>query len=137
QAARFRSGLSVRAQRRCLSSIPADRTGNTESIAVKIKNTLYRYLLALLFVVAGAPFTAQGQTWYSTGWNYRKAITIDASNVGTGPHTSFPLLIDITDADLAARALSAGNDILCTSSHGTTKLSHQIESYVSASGDLV
>src|SRR5690606_19988117 len=38
---------------------------------------------------------------------------------------------------LAARALSTGNDILFTSSNGTTKLSHQIESYVSASGDLV
>jgi hypothetical protein len=103
---------------------------------VKIKYTFFRYLLpAVLFVVL-FPAIGQAQSWYNTSWNYRKAITIDASKVGSGTHTDFPVLIDITDAQLAAHALSTGNDILFTASDGTTKISHEIESYTSASGDL-
>lgn len=51
---------------------------------------------------------------------------------------SFPVLINLTsDSDLASHAQSNGNDILFTSSDGTTKLSHEIENYNSTTGALV
>ena len=37
--------------------------------------------------------------------------------------------VDITDADLQAKAQASGNDILFTSADGATKLSHEIETY--------
>ena len=76
------------------------------------------------------------QGWYNSSWPYRKMITIDHTKVGASL-TNFPVLISRTDADLAAHALSTGNDILFTSSDGTTKLSHEIESYTSGTGALV
>ncbi|HEX8315413.1 MAG TPA: DUF2341 domain-containing protein, partial [Flavisolibacter sp.] len=80
---------------------------------------------------------AQGQSWYNASWLYRKAITIDYTKVGAGPHTNFPVLISRADADLQVRAQADGDDILFTSSDGTTKLAHEIESYTSASGTIV
>jgi hypothetical protein len=70
-------------------------------------------------------------------WDYRKKITIDRTRVW-GSHTNFPVLVSIdADADLAARAQKDGDDILFTSSDGTTKLSHEIESYMGNTGTLV
>ena len=74
--------------------------------------------------------------WYC-GWGYRKNITIDKSRV-SGAQTDFPVLINLaSDADLSASARSDGYDLLFTSSDGTTKLSHEIESYRSGTGALV
>lgn len=102
--------------------------------------TLYKLpaiiLVSLLFQSV-LPNEVQAQTWYNASWLYRKAITIDYTKVGAGPHTNFPVLINITDANLITEALSTGNDILFTSSNGTTKLDHEIESYTSATGALV
>lgn len=83
------------------------------------------------------PNLVQAQSWYNTSWLYRKAITIDYTKVGAGPHSNFPVLISITDANLQISALSTGNDILFTSSDGATKLSHEIENYTSSTGTLV
>jgi PKD repeat protein len=66
--------------------------------------------------------------WYSCGWLYRKSITIDKARV-TADLTNFPVLISLADPDLSARAQGDGDDILFTSADGTTKLSHEIESY--------
>ena len=77
--------------------------------------------------------------WYSTGgtWTYRKAITIQhGQDSGTADHTSLPVLVDLTDADLAAEAQADGDDILFTSSDGSTKLDHEIELYTTATGRL-
>ena len=75
--------------------------------------------------------------WYSNSWLYRKQITIDSSKVAA-TQTDFQVVIDLTtDSDLAARALSSGNDILFTSADGTTKLAHEIEMYTSATGRLL
>ncbi len=75
--------------------------------------------------------------WYNNNWNYRKNITIDKSKVPSD-QSNFPVLISLTsDADLAARAMTNGNDILFTTSDGTTKLSHEIESYRNSTGALV
>lgn len=79
------------------------------------------------------------QGWYNSSWLYRKTITIDYTKVGaTGaPHTNFPVLINITDADISSKARADGFDILFTSSDGTTKLNHERERYTSGTGNLV
>jgi PKD repeat protein len=74
---------------------------------------------------------------WKCGWGYRKNITIDKTKV-SGTLSSFPVLISLaSDADLQAHAQSSGNDILFTSSDGTTKIPHEIEKYTSASGALI
>ncbi|MFN7982687.1 MAG: DUF2341 domain-containing protein, partial [Vicinamibacterales bacterium] len=88
-----------------------------------------------MFVLVGAQTAFAG--WYNGSWLYRKAITIDHTKVGTGPHTNFPILVSLTDAALGSKALSTGNDIVFTSSDGTTKLNHEIESYTTGTGVLV
>ena len=77
--------------------------------------------------------------WYSPSWLYRKQITIDHTKVSGGVDlTDFPFLVNLgADADLAANAQANGNDILFTSADGTTKLSHEIETYTSATGALI
>ena len=100
--------------------------------------------LALVLILAGilADFALPQPVhasagWYNASWQYRKTITIDYTKV-SGSQTNFPVLINLTsDSDLAAHARSNGFDILFTSSDGTTKLSHEIEKYTSATGELV
>ena len=77
--------------------------------------------------------TSMKPTWYDQAWPYRKTVTI-ASAYLEGSPANFPLLIDVTDADLAARAKADGSDILFTSVNGV-KLDHQIVSY--GAGHLV
>jgi len=102
-----------------------------------------RLVIGMVLIVLGVTqplwveVNAYGEGWYS-GWQLRKAITIDVTKVSSGPHTNFPVLINLTsDSSLAARAQSDGDDILFTSSDGTTKLSHEIEKYTSSTGELV
>jgi hypothetical protein len=87
-----------------------------------------------------------GSSWYSTGgtWAYRRQITIDHTKVGGGSSlTNFPVVISVTDPDFKSSGnggnvgTSDGTDILFTSSDGTTKLSHEIETYASSTGQLV
>lgn len=66
--------------------------------------------------------------WHDPAWAYRKPISISASNVA-GPLTNFPVLISHNDSDLRVRALASGDDLVFTSSDGTTRLAHEIESY--------
>ncbi len=75
--------------------------------------------------------------FYNSAWIYRKQIVIDHTKV-SADQTNFPVLISISsDSDLAANAQSTGNDILFTSSDGTTKLNHEIEKYDSTTGQLI
>ena len=75
--------------------------------------------------------------WYSYDWNYRKSITIDHTKVAAD-ETDYPLLVNLpSDADLAGEAQADGDDIVFIGSDGTTKLDHEIEKYVSATGELV
>jgi len=70
-------------------------------------------------------------------WGYRKQLTISSSVVSTEDQNNFPLLVYLaTDAQLAASAQADGDDIVITSSDGLTKLSHEIEKYTSATGEL-
>jgi hypothetical protein len=84
----------------------------------------------------------QSNGWYNLSvsgqcdWPYRKSVTIDHTQVASPGQSSFPVLISIaSDPDLSAHARTTGNDILFTSSGGTTKIPHEIESY--SSGSLV
>jgi outer membrane protein assembly factor BamB len=75
--------------------------------------------------------------WYNTSWLYRRRITIDKTKVA-GSLTNFPVLINLaSDTGLATHAQASGNDILFTSADGLTKLNHETETYVGATGQLV
>jgi PKD repeat protein len=74
---------------------------------------------------------------WKCGWGYRKNITIDKARV-SGSLSEFPVLINwAADSDLQARAQSTGNDLLFTTSDGTTKIPHEIEKYTAANGALI
>lgn len=74
---------------------------------------------------------------WKCGWGYRKNITIDKSRV-SGTLSDFPVLISLaSDSDLQAHAQTTGNDILFTSSDGTTKIPHEIEKYTGSTGALI
>jgi hypothetical protein len=66
---------------------------------------------------------------------HRKSITIDNSKV-SGNQTDFPVLIDLTDADLAAQAQPNGHDIYFTAADGTTRLDYEIEHWDAAAHRL-
>jgi hypothetical protein len=90
-----------------------------------------------LFVPKPQEVKANGTSWYNSNWLYRKKITIDHTKV-SATLTNFPVLVNLSsDSNLASRAQSDGDDILFTSSDGTTKLSHEIEKYSSSTGELV
>ncbi len=76
---------------------------------------------------------AKGFAWYNTSYPYRKELTIDHTKVDDYL-TNFPVLIDITDTDLASKAQSNGNDIIFTDM-SNNKLNHEIEYY--NSGHLI
>jgi hypothetical protein len=79
-----------------------------------------------------------GSGWSSATWPKRKLIRIDQTKVGSGGVTDFPVLVVLSsDADLQASAQANGNDIVFTASDGTTKLSHEIERYDGATGELI
>jgi hypothetical protein len=75
--------------------------------------------------------------WYNSAWSNRKKITIDNTKVSGTSHSSFPVLVSITDADIKAKAQADGDDILFTATDGTTKLDHEIEDWDSGTGVLV
>ena len=83
-------------------------------------------------------FTTQAasSSWWNTAWNYRKLLTIDTTKI-SGTLVNFPILVQLTDSDLASHAQSTGNDIVFVLySDNTTKLNHEIEYYNGATGTL-
>lgn len=66
--------------------------------------------------------------WFNPDWLYRKKIVLKQAS---STLADFPLLVSLSDTDLASRAQSDGDDIVFTSSDGTTRLSHEIETYTS------
>ncbi|HXA64503.1 MAG TPA: DUF2341 domain-containing protein, partial [Bryobacteraceae bacterium] len=82
--------------------------------------------------------------WYNYSWTNRKTITIDHTRVsGSSTLTNFPVLVSVTDVNLKTLANGGsvgkadGTDILFTASDGSTKLSHQIETYSATTGQLM
>jgi len=81
-------------------------------------------------------FTTQTLSpWWNNAWQYRKPITIDSNKV-VAIQNNFPMLIDITDADLRYKAQNDGDDIIFTDGNGN-KLVHEIELYNNNTGHLV
>ena len=79
--------------------------------------------------------TGPASSWWNVSWQYRKAITIDHTKVN-GDLSNFPILIDVTDSDIASKAQSDGDDIVFIDSQGN-KLNHEIELYDNNDGHLV
>lgn len=117
----------------------------------KLLNRYLPFALSALLLVAafGVYLTLRQQTpeaqasWYTSGsgtWNYRKVLTINYNYIASSTaetYATFPVLVNITDSDLAAHASSTGADILFTLSDGQTKLNHEIETYNSTTGQLI
>ncbi|MCL5436205.1 MAG: DUF2341 domain-containing protein, partial [Patescibacteria group bacterium] len=87
------------------------------------------------------PAAPAGSSWYNSSWAYRKQLTTDPAKVA-GPLTNFPMLVSFTDPDLRYTgsggkvASSTAGEIVFVDWEGN-KLSHEIESYTSTSGNLV
>ncbi len=82
--------------------------------------------------------------WYDSSWQYRQTVTINESMVtGSSNLSNFAVLVSVTDANLKSVGNGGkvgqtdGGDLLFTSSDGTTKLDHQIESYDATTGTLL
>lgn len=100
-------------------------------------------ILFLMLIVIAAPITylllnpkEARAGWYDGGWAFRKRLTVDSSKI-KGSHSQFPVLVNLTDTSLATNAQSTGNDIMFTASDGRTKLSHELESFNSSTGQVV
>ena len=73
---------------------------------------------------------------WNSDWNYYKPITINHT-YASDEQTNFPMLIDITDSDLALKAQADGDDIVFVNSDNTIQLDHQIEgTFNSTNGHL-
>ena len=82
-------------------------------------------------------FDFEGSTWWSSNWDHRKLITINSSQVDADL-VNFPVLVNITDADLMDGAQNDGDDIAFVLwSDNSTKLNHEIESFDGSNGELV
>ena len=90
-------------------------------------------LLSLAFLVPSDVFG----TWYDTEWEYRNKITVSLNSVISNDLSDFPVLIKFTHNDLKQANESEGRDFVFTLSDGTTKLSHEIESYDNATGEII
>jgi hypothetical protein len=74
---------------------------------------------------------------FEFGWQYRKQITIDHTQVASDL-TNFPTLLSMIDADVREKTQSNAYDILFMNNIGVaTKLNHEIEYYDASSGELV
>ena len=99
--------------------------------------TLIIFLVLILFFWQEKLFKTQTKAQIP-GWSYRKKITINETKIsGSGSLVNFPILVNITDSDLAGKAQVNGNDILFTASDGTTKLNHEIEKFTKSTGQLI
>lgn len=105
---------------------------------VKIKALKPGIITVLTITFIGLSQFTYSQGWYNSSWAYRKAITIDFTKVPNTDQANFPVLVNLSsDAGLSAHALNSGNDILFTSSDGTTKIPYERENYISGTGALV
>jgi MSHA biogenesis protein MshQ len=108
-----------------------------KTISVALALALVMVLVA--YALPTPTYADPGPGWHDAKWKYRKKITL-TSDTGKIPSTQsyFPVLINLSsDSDLAADAQDDGDDILFTSSDGTTKLDHEIEKFNGGTGALV
>lgn len=103
-------------------------------------------LIVISTIIAGVflkhPSSVKADTWYNYDWAYRSKITIDHTKVGA-TLTDFPILVSSTNADWATQANGGkvqqanGQDFVFVASDQVTKLSHEIESYTTTTGNLI
>ncbi|MEM9326010.1 MAG: DUF2341 domain-containing protein, partial [Bacteroidota bacterium] len=74
-------------------------------------------------------------TFLGGGYLFRKKLTIDGSQV-SGNLSNFPVLVNISDEDLANHALCSGFDIVFTDETGSALLDHDLESYEPSAGTV-
>jgi len=87
--------------------------------------------------VPPTPTTSCSSSWFDTDWAHRKKFILRSSET-EGALTDFPVLISLaSDSDLAADALANADDIFFTLDSTGAKLSHEIESFDSGTGELV
>lgn len=96
--------------------------GNQEK-NLRIAGTVIICALTLLISLA-----AIGTAASADGWEYRKNITIDHDKVDADL-TNFPVLINITDADLMDRAQPDSGDIVFTSEDNSIGYEHEIRCF--------
>jgi predicted glutamine amidotransferase len=107
----------------------------------KLLGSIFGVLLLISFfltpLLSFIPLTSAAPSdWWNTSWSYRKSVTINRAKVG-GTLANFPVLIDITDLNLASSAQSDGDDIVFVDASSSTKLNHQVEYFDQPSGHLV
>jgi len=73
--------------------------------------------------------------WGNADWKYRKKIAIDHTKVSASL-SNLPVLISITDADLAIKAQPNGGDIIFTDADNN-RLDHETELYNGTAGRLI
>jgi hypothetical protein len=104
------------------------------------KNWKYAGIVVLIFALVSGylllrnPDSAAAE-WWNDQWSYRKQLTIDSDEV-TADLENFPMLVSVTDSDLADKAQSDGGDIIFVDAEGK-KLVHEIESFNDSTGALV
>ncbi len=130
-------------------STPSETAGTLYSGPVTVASALTLNAIAyesgmIDSAVSTAAYTITGSTWYNTAWTNRKAITIHHSQVsGTSSLVNFPVLVSVTDANLATVANGGnvgkpdGSDILFTASDGATELAYEMESYNGSTGQVI
>ncbi len=117
----------------------------SQGLAVKGEGVFIQFPLATsrpsfwiaLFVLCSVLLPASGWSacWYNTNWGFRKKVVIDHNQIDADL-ANFPVLISLSaDAELNAKALANGDDILFTAADGLTKLNHELERY--ATGTLI
>jgi hypothetical protein len=80
---------------------------------------------------------SSGLDWWDCNWSYCKKITIDHTKV-QATQTDYPVLLyENKDDDLKAYAQPDGDDIAFVDQYNTTQYKHEIEKYVSSTGELV
>jgi len=93
-------------------------------------------IISLILSIIGPNSASANPGWYNTNWQHRKKITIHAAGV-PATLTDFPVLIQLgSDGDLAASAQTDADDIIFTASDEVTRLSHEIEYFDDATGNL-
>lgn len=92
--------------------------------------------LVIVGLVVGSVVGASG-AWLDDQWVYRQKITLHSSQV-PGDLTNFPVLITEANvqAALFANAQADGDDIALTAVDGTTRLSHEFETYDAGAQEL-
>ncbi|KKL58934.1 hypothetical protein LCGC14_2220400, partial [marine sediment metagenome] len=83
-------------------------------------------------------------SWWDTGWQYRKTLTINADLVGANSVpkdnsdlVDMPVLLSFTDTEITGNAQSSGSDIAITLRGTSTQLDHEIVSFNSSTGEII